>query len=121
MKIKEIISYLEQSAPPQYQEHYDNAGLITGQSSWECKGALICLDAIEEVVNEAKERNCNLVIVHHPIIFKGLKKINSYEELRSFLSDSYLYFEGIRNKLIPFRKKREELYSTVENTYIKND
>ncbi len=76
MKIKEIISYLEQSAPPQYQEHYDNAGLITGQSSWECKGALICLDATEEVVNEAKDRNCNLVIAHHPIIFKGLKKIN---------------------------------------------
>ena len=55
------------------------------------------------------------------VLYKGLKKINSYEELRSFLSDSYLYFEGIRNKLIPFRKKREELYSTVENTYIKND
>lgn len=76
MKIKEIISYLEQLAPPPYQEHYDNAGLITGQSAWECKGALICLDATEEVIIEAKKNNCNLVIAHHPIIFKGLKKIN---------------------------------------------
>ena len=76
MKIREIISHLELLAPPQYQEHYDNAGLITGHSTWECKGALICLDVTEDVINEAMERNCNLVIAHHPIIFKGLKKIN---------------------------------------------
>lgn len=76
MKIKEIISYLEQLAPPQYQETYDNAGLITGQAAWECNGTMICLDATEEVINEAREKNCNLVIAHHPIIFKGLKKIN---------------------------------------------
>ena len=76
MKIKEIISHLENIAPPQYQEHYDNAGLITGQSFWDCKGVLICLDVTEEVILEANQKNCNLVIAHHPIIFKGLKKIN---------------------------------------------
>jgi dinuclear metal center YbgI/SA1388 family protein len=76
MKIAEIIQYLETIAPPALQEDYDNAGLLTGMASWECTGAIVTLDATEEVILEAKERNCNLVIAHHPIIFRGLKKIN---------------------------------------------
>ena len=76
MKIQGIISYLESIAPPQLQEHYDNAGLITGSLDWDCSGILICLDATEDVINEAIEKKCNLVVAHHPIIFKGLKKIN---------------------------------------------
>src|SRR5690606_39140669 len=76
MKIQGIISYLESVAPPQLQEHYDNAGLLTGKMDWDCTGALICLDAVEDVISEAIEKKCNLVIAHHPIIFKGLKKIN---------------------------------------------
>lgn len=76
MKIQEIISALEDIAPPSYQESYDNAGLLTGQPNWECTGVLCSLDAIEEVISEAKEKNCNLVVAHHPIIFGGLKQIN---------------------------------------------
>jgi dinuclear metal center YbgI/SA1388 family protein len=76
MKIIEVIQVLEKKAPLAYQESYDNAGLLTGQSSWECTGILCTLDATEEVVMEAKNRNCNLVVAHHPIIFGGLKKIN---------------------------------------------
>lgn len=76
MKILEIIEYLESIAPPAFQESYDNAGLLTGMKGWDCTGALVSLDATEEVIMEAKEKNCNLVIVHHPIIFRGLKKIN---------------------------------------------
>lgn len=76
MKIAEIIHYLETIAPPAFQEQYDNAGLLTGQSTWECTGAITSLDATEAVILEAKEKNCNLVIAHHPIIFRGLKKIN---------------------------------------------
>jgi dinuclear metal center YbgI/SA1388 family protein len=75
MKISEIIEYLESIAPPAFQESYDNAGLLTGMKGWECSGALVTLDATEEVIMEAKNRNCNLVIAHHPIIFRGLKKI----------------------------------------------
>ena len=74
MKIKEVITYLESIAPPSYQESYDNAGLIVGDSSVELKGTLICLDAIESVIDEAIEKKCNLVIAHHPIVFKGLKR-----------------------------------------------
>ncbi|HEV3410838.1 MAG TPA: Nif3-like dinuclear metal center hexameric protein [Puia sp.] len=75
MHISDIIGHLEALAPPAYQEHYDNAGLLTGSSGWECKGVLVTLDATEEVVLEAVARGCNMVVAHHPIIFGGLKKI----------------------------------------------
>lgn len=76
MKISEIIAHLETIAHPALQESYDNAGLLTGSSSWECTGAITTLDATEAVIMEAKRNNCNLVIAHHPIIFRGLKRIN---------------------------------------------
>jgi dinuclear metal center YbgI/SA1388 family protein len=75
MKISEIISYLESIAPLALQESYDNAGFITGEPSAELTGVLVSVDCTEAVVDEAVARNCNLVVSHHPIIFKGLKKI----------------------------------------------
>lgn len=76
MKIAEIISFLESIAPPSLQEHYDNAGLITGDANWECHGVICSLDATEDVVKEAIEKKCNLIVAHHPIVFGVLKKIN---------------------------------------------
>lgn len=75
MKINEVISHLEQIAPPYLQEGYDNAGLLTGSADWECSGILVALDATEEVIREAIEKNCNLVVAHHPVIFGGLKRV----------------------------------------------
>ncbi|MEP7236942.1 MAG: Nif3-like dinuclear metal center hexameric protein [Ferruginibacter sp.] len=75
MKIQEITSYLESVAPPALQESYDNAGLLTGNNQWECSGIITTLDATEEVVLEAIEKKCNLIVAHHPIIFGGLRKI----------------------------------------------
>lgn len=75
MKLLDVINLLEETAPPAYQESYDNAGLLTGNPMWDCTGILCTLDATEEVINEARQRNCNLVVAHHPIIFGGLKKI----------------------------------------------
>lgn len=82
MNIKEIIAALESFAAPELQEEYDNVGLLTGSSSWNCTGVLCSLDVTVEVINNAVEKNCNLIVAHHPIIFKGLKKINgnSYVE-----------------------------------------
>jgi len=74
-QIHEVTTYLETIAPRSYQESYDNAGLITGNPQAEVSGVLISLDAIESVVAEAIEQNCNLIIAHHPIIFKGLKSL----------------------------------------------
>ncbi|MBL7708774.1 MAG: Nif3-like dinuclear metal center hexameric protein, partial [Chitinophagaceae bacterium] len=62
MKIAEIISLLESIAHPSLQEPYDNAGLITGNAGWECSGIICSLDATEEVVREAMEKKCNLVV-----------------------------------------------------------
>ena len=75
MKIAEIINHLENIAPPALQEDYDNAGLLTGNAGWNCTGVLCTLDSTEAVVEEASAQNCNLIIAHHPIIFRGLKKI----------------------------------------------
>ena len=76
MKILEIIQHLETFAPVYLQESYDNAGLIVGESSAECTGIITSLDATEAVIDEAIRKNCNLVVAHHPIIFRGLKKLN---------------------------------------------
>lgn len=75
MKVKTITSYLESIAPLSLQEDYDNSGLLIGNEETEVQGALICLDCTEAVLDEAIKKNCNLIISHHPIIFKGLKKI----------------------------------------------
>jgi dinuclear metal center YbgI/SA1388 family protein len=76
MKISDPISFLESQAHPSLQEHYDNAGLITGDAGWECSGIICSLDATEDVVKESIAKKCNLIVAHHPIIFGGLKKIN---------------------------------------------
>ncbi len=75
IRIKDIIHFLEELAPPSYQESYDNSGLLVGNPDWEVKGAVVSLDAIESVVDEAIATGANLVIAHHPIIFKGMKRL----------------------------------------------
>ncbi|MFN7115251.1 MAG: Nif3-like dinuclear metal center hexameric protein [Saprospiraceae bacterium] len=75
MTIRALTSYLETIAPPMYQEEYDNAGLIVGDPNADLKGVLLCLDSTEAIVDEAIAKNCNLIVAHHPIVFRGLKKI----------------------------------------------
>ncbi|MBL0190478.1 MAG: Nif3-like dinuclear metal center hexameric protein [Saprospiraceae bacterium] len=74
--VKDICRLLEDIAPLNLQEPYDNVGLILGHEEQEVTGILICLDSLESVVDEAIELGCNLIVAHHPIIFGGLKKIN---------------------------------------------
>ena len=75
MRLSVLLKHLEAFAPLNYQEDYDNSGLIVGQPDQEITGALVALDCLESVVDEAIALNYNLVITHHPIVFKGLKKI----------------------------------------------
>jgi dinuclear metal center YbgI/SA1388 family protein len=77
MKLSQLTAYLESLAPLAYQEDYDNAGLIVGQPEQEIHQALVSLDCTEAVVDEAIATNCQVIISHHPIVFKGLKKFNS--------------------------------------------
>lgn len=75
MTVEDIITVIEDFAPLLYQESYDNCGLLTGNRKWEATGALLALDCTEDVIEEAIQNNCNLVIAHHPVIFSGLKKL----------------------------------------------
>ena len=75
MKIKDVIHALEKFAPLPLQESYDNAGLQVGLTETESSGALLCLDVTEEVIDEAIELGCNIIVAHHPLIFKKLSCI----------------------------------------------
>jgi dinuclear metal center YbgI/SA1388 family protein len=77
MQIHEVTQWLENIAPLNLQENYDNAGLIIGEPGNECSGMLIALDITEEIIAETLRKNCNLIIAHHPLIFKGLKNLNN--------------------------------------------
>lgn len=96
MKISEVTNHLEKFAPVYLQESYDNAGLITGSGDLECTGIITTLDVTEEVIEESINNNCNLIVAHHPIIFKGLKTLTgkSYVErtvLKAIKNDIAIY------------------------------
>lgn len=81
MKISDLTSYIQNIAPLVLQEDYDNAGLLVGNPSWECTGALCTLDVTEEVIAEALQKKCNCIVAHHPLIFRGLKRINGATQI----------------------------------------
>lgn len=76
MRLNELTRYLESLAPLDYQEPYDNSGLLVGSPDKEVHQALLSLDCTEAVVEEAIELGCDVIISHHPIVFKGLKRFN---------------------------------------------
>jgi len=76
MLVKDVIQVLEQVAPSYLQETYDNSGLLVGTFDTEVTGILCCLDSTEAVVEEAVRKGCNLIVAHHPIVFRGLKRLN---------------------------------------------
>lgn len=75
MTISKVIAILEELAPLGDAEGFDNVGLLVGDASAEARGVLITLDTLENVLDEALAKNCNLIVSFHPIIFSGLKKI----------------------------------------------
>ena len=79
MKIKQVLSALEQFAPLPLQESWDNAGLQLGLTEAEVSGALLCLDVNEAIVDEAIRKGCNLIVSHHPLLFRGLKQISGQD------------------------------------------
>jgi dinuclear metal center YbgI/SA1388 family protein len=82
MIVQDVINHLEKLSPLAYAEDFDNVGLLVGNNNAKVSGILVTLDTIEAVVDEAIDKNCNLIVSFHPIIFKGLKKLNgnSYVE-----------------------------------------
>ena len=82
MTIRNIANHLEEIAPLKQAEDFDNVGLLIGNYTTKVTGVLVTLDTLEETIDEAITKNCNLIVSFHPIIFTGLKKINgnSYVE-----------------------------------------
>ncbi len=75
VKIKEVIDALEQFAPLPLQASYDNAGLQVGLTDVDVSGVLLCLDVTEAIIDEAVRKGCNLVVAHHPLIFRKLAQV----------------------------------------------
>ena len=82
MKIKEVLSALERFAPLPLQESWDNAGLQVGLTETEVSGALLCLDVNEKIIDEAIQKGCNVVVSHHPLLFRGLKTISDLTDVQ---------------------------------------
>ncbi|HJV78233.1 MAG TPA: Nif3-like dinuclear metal center hexameric protein, partial [Paludibacter sp.] len=82
MVVKSICELIEDVAPLALQESYDNAGLLVGDSQMEVTSVLVCIDITEEVITEAIQKNCNLIVSHHPLIFSGLKKLTGQNEVQ---------------------------------------
>ncbi|WP_341214451.1 Nif3-like dinuclear metal center hexameric protein [uncultured Wocania sp.] len=96
MIVQDVINHLETLAPLVYAEDFDNVGLLVGDKSAKITGVLATLDTLETVVDEAIEKNCNLIVSFHPIIFKGLKKLTgkNYVErvvLKAIKNDIAIY------------------------------
>lgn len=96
MKIKEVLNHLEEFAPLSYGEDFDNIGLLVGDNWSEVRNILVALDTLEETVDEAIAKDCNLIVSFHPIIFKGLKSITgrNYVErvvLKAIKNDIAIY------------------------------
>lgn len=75
--IADIISAIEEAAPRSLQEQWDNSGLLVGSADTICTGVMLCLDVTPSVVEQACAKNCNLIVSHHPLIFKGIKALNN--------------------------------------------
>jgi len=136
MKLIKIIECLENWAPPILQEEYDNSGLIIGNPNNEIKGILVTLDCTEEILNEAINKKCNLIISHHPIIFDGIKKLNGSNYVENFIikaikNDISVYslhtnldniINGVNKKIaekiklnnIKILKKKNDILSKIE-------
>ena len=80
IQVRHISTFLDQWAPPETKLDYDNVGLLIGHPAQSVHRVLTCLDVTLDVVNEAIEKNCELIVAHHPLIFKGLKRINPTSE-----------------------------------------
>ena len=93
MKLKEIAAYLDSAIPLSFQEDYDNSGLQVGEADTEIRAILLTLDVTEEVLKEAVDSKCNLIISHHPLIFSGLKRITGKS------SQERIVLSAVRNNI----------------------
>jgi dinuclear metal center YbgI/SA1388 family protein len=106
MKISQVIEVLEEFAPLSLQEGFDNSGLQVGDISQKATGVLLCLDVTEEVLDEAIELDCNLIVSHHPLLFKPLKSLTG----KSYIERCVV--KACRNNLVVYAA-----HTNMDNAY----
>ena len=106
MKIKEVFSALERFAPLPLQDGFDNAGLQIGLTDVEATGALLCLDVTESVIDQAIDLGYNIVISHHPLLFKGLKSITGKDYIE------HCIIKAIKNDIVIY-----SAHTNLDNAY----
>ncbi|GGD26171.1 Nif3-like dinuclear metal center hexameric protein [Hyunsoonleella pacifica] len=107
MIVQDVINHLEALAPIAYAEDFDNVGLLVGDKNAKLKGVLVTLDTLESVVDEAILKKCNLIVSFHPIIFKGLKKLNGKT-----------YVERVVMKAIKHDIAIYSMHTALDNAYL---
>ncbi len=113
-RIHDVMQYLEAVAPPVYQADYDNSGLLVGDAGQEVQQVLCCLDCTEAVVEEAAAKGCNLIVAHHPIVFRGLKRFTGKHYVERVVMEAIrkdiaiyaihtnldsVYYEGVNSEI----------------------
>lgn len=88
VKVSDIASAIEKFAPKSLQESYDNAGLQVGNPDAAVNAVLLSLDVTEDVLKEAMERECNMIVSHHPLIFKGLKNLTGSSQTQRIVIEA---------------------------------
>lgn len=106
MKIKDVTAFLEELAPLNYAEDFDNVGLLVGNNQTEVSGVLVTLDTLETTIDEAISKNCNLIISFHPIIFSGIKKLNGNNYVEKVV------IKAIQNKIAIYA-----IHSALDNSF----
>ncbi len=81
MTNREVTYAIEEFAPLSLQESWDNSGWQVGRPDTKCSGVLVCVDVTPEVIKEAVDKKCNLIISHHPLIFKGVRQITERDRV----------------------------------------
>jgi dinuclear metal center YbgI/SA1388 family protein len=122
VKLKEVIRVLETFAPKSLQEDYDNSGLQVTNSEDLIHGILLTLDVTPEVIDEAIADHCNLIVAHHPVIFRGLKSIDESGDpgktlIKAIKNNIHLYaihtnLDNVRNGINGFIAEKLGLIKT---------
>ncbi len=104
--VKDLVKFIEEIFPPQIQEDYDNSGLITGNINKKINGILLTIDLDENIIDEAIEKKCNMIIAHHPIIFRPIKSITG----KNYIERTII--KAIKNDIAIYAA-----HTSVDNSY----
>jgi len=106
MKVKDITAFIESKIPLEFQEDYDNSGMILGNPQQEITAVLLCLDITEQILDEAISKNCNMIISHHPLIFKGIKRLIGSD------AEQRMIIKAIKNNIAIYA-----LHTNLDNSF----